>query len=96
MNTCCLAYAIFQHVQLSDPIMQINSTSTDIMKHAMPFLMAIVGILAAAEIVFIYLSLKLYTEFGWIIYKKIGADPKMKSTFIRGCGAQRHLLHAIS
>ena len=87
MNTCCLAYAIFQQAQLSVPAMQINSTLTDIMAHALPFLMAVIGVLAVAEIVFIFLAFKLYSEFGWIIYKKIGADPKMKSTFVvRGGG----------
>lgn len=28
----------------------------------------------------LWISFKLYQEFGWKIYKKIGADPNMKST----------------
>ena len=70
MNTCCLAYAIFQYAQL-----------LDLASNMKPFLLAIIGVLAAANLLYAFLAYKLYLEFGWKIYKKIGADPKMKSTW---------------
>jgi hypothetical protein len=46
-----------------------------------PFLIAISTILGIGVAVFFGLCFKLYLEFGWKIYKKIGADPKMKSMY---------------
>ena len=42
-------------------------------------LMAIPIIVAVFTVVFAFFAFKLYLEFGWKIYKKIGADPKMRS-----------------
>lgn len=47
----------------------------------MPAMISISAILGVTLIGFTYLSWKLFLEFGWRIYKKIGADPEMKSMY---------------
>lgn len=36
-------------------------------------------VISVSQILYIILAQKLYLEFGWVVYKKIGADPKLKS-----------------
>lgn len=83
-NACTFAYSIFQTTQiggaLSNPaypkIQTLFSTS-----QLYPYLIAISVILGISLVGFSYLAYKLYLEFGWKIYKKIGADPEMKSMY---------------
>jgi len=44
-----------------------------------PLLIVIPIILGIFLLLFCFFAFKLYLEFGWKIYKKIGADPKMRS-----------------
>ncbi|KAJ3053555.1 hypothetical protein HK097_003984 [Rhizophlyctis rosea] len=44
-------------------------------------LMAIPIIVAVFTVLFAFFAFKLYLEFGWKIYKKIGADPKMRNMY---------------
>lgn len=45
-------------------------------------LLAIPIIYGVFFVLFIFFAYKLWLEFGWKIYKKIGADPKIKGTHI--------------
>lgn len=46
-----------------------------------PYIITVIVITGLCTVIFAFLAYKLYQEFGWKIYKKIGADPKMRSTF---------------
>lgn len=46
-----------------------------------PYLVSNVVILSVFTALFIFLAFKLYLEFGWKIYKKIGADPRKRGFF---------------
>ncbi|KAJ1504185.1 hypothetical protein HMI55_002126, partial [Coelomomyces lativittatus] len=72
-NLCTFAYSIFQLRQVGYDE-AVNS-------HTYPMLLAIPIILGVFTFSFSYLIYKLYLEFGWNIYKKIGADPNMKKIF---------------
>lgn len=50
-------------------------------KDAVPFEVAIIVVMFISSISFVYLSYKLYQEFGWSIYKKIGADMEMRDRY---------------
>ena len=71
MNACCLIYGIFQFVQIAD------SSSGGV--YTQPYLAATIGVLSVCQLAFTFLVFQLYMEFGWKIYKKIGADIQMKS-----------------
>jgi hypothetical protein len=45
------------------------------------YLIAIPVVCALFGVIYIMLSVKLYKEFGWKMFKKIGADPVMKVMF---------------
>lgn len=80
-NLAVFCYAIFQYVQLRNPTMtgtsaDISSSNLSILRGALIAIPVVLGIGLTA---FTYLAYKLYLEFGWKIYKKIGADPKMRS-----------------
>ncbi|CAG8546890.1 12189_t:CDS:2 [Funneliformis caledonium] len=51
-------------------------------KDAVPFEVAIIVVMFISSISFVYLSYKLYQEFGWSIYKKIGADMEMRALVV--------------
>ena len=55
---------------------------TNLPKDAVPYEIAIIVVMFVATISFTYLSYKLYQEFGWTIYKKIGADMEMRGILI--------------
>jgi hypothetical protein len=63
---------------LSGPV--ITSTADQRTIHVSLILVPVV--IAVFQIIFMYLAYKLYIEFGWKIYKKIGADPYMRSIFL--------------
>lgn len=45
------------------------------------YLIVVTATCGVAEFVMIYLSFKLWKEFGWVIYQKIGADLKVRNMF---------------
>ncbi|KNE58551.1 hypothetical protein AMAG_04117 [Allomyces macrogynus ATCC 38327] len=69
-NVCTFAYSLFQFRQV---------TRQEITNG--PLLIVIPVVLGVFTIIFAALAYKLYLEFGWKIYKKIGADPNMKNMF---------------
>ncbi|KAI8929062.1 hypothetical protein BC831DRAFT_445361 [Entophlyctis helioformis] len=72
-NLIIVCYSIFQYAQLinlagNDPALKLP-------------LIVIPFITGAFQILFFYLASKLYYEFGWTIFKRIGADPVMRSMY---------------
>jgi len=86
-NLCCLAYSIFEISQIRTALWLSAEkhffVSTDIAMHfndtVKPYLIVVVVILALTQILCTWFAYQLFQEFGWKIYKKIGADPNMKS-----------------
>ncbi|KAJ2956720.1 hypothetical protein NQZ79_g7479 [Umbelopsis isabellina] len=82
-NLCCFIYSIFQFRQINDSI-KVPSTSPDAATSAWlesvitKYLIAASVIIGVCELVYCYLGARLYQEFGWRIYKKIGADPEIR------------------
>ena len=78
-NACSFAYALFQYFQMRQ---LLNSSLPGPPPSQMePFLIGVTVVLGVGVVFFGFLAFKLYLEFGWQIYKKIGADPKMKSMY---------------
>jgi hypothetical protein len=47
-----------------------------------PFLIAVPSVIALAGIILLIITWKLYDEFGWTIYKHIGASVQMRRHFL--------------
>eukprot|EP00999_Lentomonas_sp_LEN2_P003074 NODE_927_length_1114_cov_96.605876_g884_i0.p1 GENE.NODE_927_length_1114_cov_96.605876_g884_i0~~NODE_927_length_1114_cov_96.605876_g884_i0.p1 ORF type:complete len:331 (-),score=50.45 NODE_927_length_1114_cov_96.605876_g884_i0:29-1021(-) len=89
-SACLFAFSIVEYNQVMEtyervaqelptvaPLDQVASAAAQ----TRPLLIATMVVLAVCTLVFAYLSHKLFLEFGWKIYKKIGADPKMRSMY---------------
>ncbi|KND01770.1 uncharacterized protein SPPG_03562 [Spizellomyces punctatus DAOM BR117] len=83
-NLCVCLYSIFQYTQMiglvEDNSEQVPFTHSD-QETLKAVLLAIPIILGAFGVLFAICAWKLYLEFGWKIYKKIGADPKMRNMY---------------
>jgi hypothetical protein len=87
LNYCTFAYSVFQNIQLQDASGNIEiypelSNLNIRWSIIAPCLIAVAVVLGLMSLIFTWIGFKLYLEFGWKIYKKIGADPKMKSTHV--------------
>lgn len=84
-NFCCFAYSIFEITQtresLSKSLIYFEPAgSAELLNQSLvPFLGANVVVIGLSQCAVTWLSYQLFQEFGWKIYKKIGADPRMKS-----------------
>lgn len=82
-NWCTFAYAVFENVQLAEAKSNRSKFNLPINWDAMtPCVIASAVVIGLCGIFYTWVGFKLYREFGWKIYKKIGADPKMKSMYI--------------
>lgn len=87
-NGASFAYSLFQFFQLEalfrtaefDPAVDID---LGILRQYGIILIVIPTLLGVMEVVYGYLTWKLVKEFGWKMYKRIGADPHMR------CGLER-------
>jgi hypothetical protein len=81
-NVGIFAYSIFQYVQIVQIFDNTNLiTNPEALAVVRPLLYVIPIIIAVFCVAYCYLAWKLYQEFGWKIYKKIGANPKMRSKY---------------
>ena len=55
-----------------------NYTGCQLFKMILPFIIVSIVILAIFAVIYGFLAFKLYLEFGWKIYKKIGAAPETR------------------
>ncbi|CAO3634783.1 unnamed protein product [Cunninghamella echinulata] len=75
-NLCCFIYSVFQFKQMGSAIND-NVLSGLITK----LLIVNTVVTGVCEIIYLYLGARLYQEFGWRIYKKIGADPEIRNMY---------------
>jgi len=84
---CMVGFSIFQYFQIKEALTNLGTNENavdyynDLFNSIAPELIASIVILGVCAFVFAYLSFKLYLEFGWKIYKKIGADPRKRGNF---------------
>lgn len=77
-NVCPAVNVYFKNTfSLSDWQSSCNPGCT-LFQQMIPFITVNIAILAFFTIVYSYLAFKLYLEFGWKIYKRIGAAPEMR------------------
>lgn len=82
-NICCFVYALFQFKQIADaldsqdPDLEQLATSLTFLINRL--LITVAVITGACQLIYFYIGARLYQEFGWKIYKKIGADPEIRS-----------------
>ncbi|CAO3660061.1 unnamed protein product [Rhizopus stolonifer] len=84
-NLCCFGYAIFQFKQISDALSYKNADLEEVVIWLQSFiyrlLIAVGVITGVCQLVYFYLGARLYQEFGWKIYKRIGADPGIRNMY---------------
>ncbi|KAI7907070.1 uncharacterized protein BX663DRAFT_528897 [Cokeromyces recurvatus] len=81
-NLCCLGYAVFQFKQIAEALNQ-QMANSPLVWSLQKIMIANPIIICFCQLVYFYLGARLYLEFGWRIYKKIGADPDIRSFSIQ-------------
>ncbi|KAI8979801.1 hypothetical protein BDF20DRAFT_906240 [Mycotypha africana] len=79
-NLCCFIYAVFQFKQIARALKDTlgdRALVWDLQK----FIIANPIIIGICQLVYFYLGARLYLEFGWRVYKKIGADPDIRNMY---------------
>lgn len=92
-NLCCFAYSIFEISQIRsslfppdpDPDFEFFAPgrAQDLLDSIKPFLIVVAVVIGVTQCLVTWLAYQLFQEFGWKIYKKIGADPNMKSKYFQ-------------
>lgn len=80
-NLCCFSYAVFQFKQIPDAIAQQIQDNDELVWQLKKIMIANPIIIGVCQVVYFYLGARLYLEFGWRIYKKIGADPDIRNMY---------------
>ncbi|CDH54876.1 upf0658 golgi apparatus membrane protein [Lichtheimia corymbifera JMRC:FSU:9682] len=93
LNLCCLLYGGFQFQQISEALNDLadhpgighDIPDSDVLDYLRTLitklLIANVVVIGICELIYLYLGARLYQEFGWRIYKKIGADPEIRNMY---------------
>ncbi|KAF9970900.1 hypothetical protein BGZ73_006252 [Actinomortierella ambigua] len=87
-NLCCFAYSIFEIPQSRSALLDDRESkimffvpeknADDLAVALKPLLIVVAVVFGLTQVVITWLAYQLFQEFGWRIYKKIGADPKKK------------------
>ncbi|CAO0794259.1 unnamed protein product [Mucor circinelloides] len=80
-NLCCFSYAVFQFKQIAEALNGNISIDRALVWELQKIMIANPVIIGICQLVYFYLGARLYLEFGWRIYKKIGADPDIRSKY---------------
>ncbi|KAF9134994.1 hypothetical protein BGW39_005086 [Mortierella sp. 14UC] len=94
-NLSCFIYSIFEISQIRTSLEKAGKedffdtkpgkSSLDVAKDLnaslLPFLIVIVCVIGITQCLITWLAYRLFQEFGWKIYKKIGADPNIKKMY---------------
>ncbi|KAF9909053.1 hypothetical protein EC991_009114 [Linnemannia zychae] len=86
-NFCCFAYSIFEITQtkksLNNSVKYFvpEGRAEKLNQDLVPYLAAVVVVIGLTQCAVTWLAYQLFQEFGWKIYKKIGADPRMKRMY---------------
>ncbi|ORZ02590.1 hypothetical protein BCR43DRAFT_509751 [Syncephalastrum racemosum] len=84
-NLCCFIYAVFQFQQISEALHN-DGDGAEVDAGRLEWiitrlLIANAVVIGICELVYFYIGARLYQEFGWRIYKKIGADPEIRNMY---------------
>ncbi|KAG9067252.1 hypothetical protein KI688_012034 [Linnemannia hyalina] len=94
-NLCCFVYSIFEISQIqrslsdagergffeSKPGKTSSEVAMNLNTSLQPFLIVMVCVFGITQCLVTWLAYRLFQEFGWKIYKKIGADPNIKKMY---------------
>ncbi|PHZ07987.1 uncharacterized protein RHIMIDRAFT_270897 [Rhizopus microsporus ATCC 52813] len=84
-NLCCFVYAVFQFKQMADALRSNDPYLGELANWLKSFiyrlLIAVAVITGVCQLAYFYLGIRLYQEFGWKIYKRIGADPEIRNMY---------------
>ncbi|KAG0001312.1 hypothetical protein BGZ79_004824 [Entomortierella chlamydospora] len=86
-NLCCFAYSVFEVSQIKSSLtmsvqfLKPEWTSDALANSINPYLFVVAVVLGLTQCIVTWLAYQLFQEFGWKIYKKIGADPNMKRMY---------------
>ncbi|KAG1444464.1 hypothetical protein G6F56_010287 [Rhizopus delemar] len=77
-NLCCFGYTVFQFKQITEAIKSVFPNGGGNVDNLQRIVIASPVISGICQLVYFYLGARLYLEYGWRIYKKIGADPDIR------------------
>ncbi|KAI9025691.1 hypothetical protein DFJ74DRAFT_665259 [Hyaloraphidium curvatum] len=84
-NFVCLGYAVFQYFQvaalLDDPLLMADVTDEGALQSIRPALYIIPIVIGIFCVLYVFFAYKLYQEFSWKVYKKIGPEPRMRNMY---------------
>ncbi|KAF9932324.1 hypothetical protein FBU30_008431 [Linnemannia zychae] len=93
-NLCCFVYSIFEISQIRNSLVNAGDNlffgpdeelskkaALDLNASLQPFLIVVVCVIGITQCLVTWLAYRLFQEFGWKIYKKIGADPNIKKMY---------------
>ncbi|KAI9471896.1 MAG: hypothetical protein EXX96DRAFT_622086 [Benjaminiella poitrasii] len=80
-NLCCFGYAVFQFKQVAEALKQQLGEAPPLVWSLQKLMIANPVIIGVCQLIYFYLGARLYLEFGWRIYKKIGADPDIRNMY---------------
>jgi len=81
-NACFVAYSAVQIGEIPNSFKGLSFTdevtTADTLNHQIrPFLIIIPVITGIAQIAYTYLAYRIYQDFGWLVFKRLGADRKI-------------------
>ncbi|KAF9898008.1 hypothetical protein BX616_004614, partial [Lobosporangium transversale] len=85
-NLCCFAYSIFEisqtknslHMAAKEGFFVPEEKAMELQSKINPGLIVAICVIGLTQILITWLAYRLFKEFGWTIYKKIGADPTIR------------------
>ncbi|ORZ07787.1 hypothetical protein BCR41DRAFT_284613, partial [Lobosporangium transversale] len=88
-NLCCFAYSIFEisqtknslHMAAKEGFFVPEEKAMELQSKINPGLIVAICVIGLTQILITWLAYRLFKEFGWTIYKKIGADPTIRRMY---------------
>ncbi|KAK4053803.1 hypothetical protein OIV83_001459 [Microbotryomycetes sp. JL201] len=81
MQLAMVVYSSLLPSQLVTAVQGSNADVPDVREHAKTFSTVIPAVIAAFTLVMMYMIWRLYGEFGWNLYKSLGADLRIKRMY---------------
>ncbi|KAI9500387.1 hypothetical protein BX070DRAFT_195860 [Coemansia spiralis] len=82
LNLFMMSLAIFRYFQMRSWLLDSVVYAEDILAMVRPQMLATIGVMAGMTVVFVGLAYFVYHAFGWEIYKRVGADMKIRRMYI--------------
>jgi hypothetical protein len=87
-NLCCFMYSILQVAQVRAALLMDYGTTVELQQEwkmvftrMQTYIIVVIVVTALCEIFYGWMALRMYKEFGWSVYKKIGADIQKKRMY---------------